>query len=1388
MVSRRKFISSIIAAAGYLLINAGAVRPALSAEPAVPPALETWRQWVIERNPDAGCPRAYGDEKAAFCAFPGVLEIEAGDTGARFRQSWKVYRESLIPLPGDFRHFVTAVSAGGRPQPVVSGPKGTPAIILAAGDWQVEGEIRWPSLPLSLTVPSTVALVSLTVSGQAVSRVQWQTGGIRLGEGAAGEAERDTLEIVAGRVIDDTLPLMLETHFDLEVSGRPREVTLGPLLPAGFIPTVLESELPARLDAAGLLTLQLRSGSWSVKITARAPAPVAELARPAHTAPWPETEFWSFRPHPELRSVRLTGAAQVSPRYMALPEAMANEDAFYALPAGGQMRFEELGRGARQVRDKIAVERGVWFDFAGGGMTLRDRLTGELLSTERLDIRPPYRLTAVNEVNREVFGDHKYVQMSPQLVTRNPETGAVGVEVRNNLLYIDSIDAQIRAPASWYGVRGLPLGAWDLPLDRLEITLNLPPATRLLAASGFDRVSGDWLGAWNLGDVFIWILTVVLAWRIGGASLALPAGLWVALARHEPYAGAALLLALLLVLLLAGYARDAGQRLGLWIGWAARVLIVLLALQMVAFALPVIEAALYPQLEMRQVDQWLAARKLREAVPAQEEPMSLAAAPPAKSPARDKDGVELDRVLVIGHRRSWDYLEPYDENAVVQAGNGLPSWTWRRHTLSRNGPIAPDETQALWIAPPWLVRAWRWLMIALAVLLLAQLARRTGLRVPRFAAPAAAAPALLLLAAAGPGAPAVAAEFPPPELLQELEHRLERDPSCVPDCVTIPSARLVAGAEEALLTLEVHAAAGTVVAVPLGGENWRIHAARLDGRPAALTAGDQKLEALLAVGAGIHQVELAARLDGRNEIAIDFPERPRRIDLDLTGWIAEGVDDARLLRGTLVLYREAGADMAMTSGADIPPFVRVERQLALGTQFTVLTEIHRLAPASGAFSVRIPLLDGEQVISDPPPKIVDDQVEVTFPPGEEYANWYGRLPLVKQLTLRAPDYDRWIELWSVGAGALWHMTLDGPPLIIGDERFDDRYPPHYGFVPLPGETLTITLERPEALPGAPLAYDRVDLVTHHQGRWNLHELDAEPRPTLSGLYPLTLGAGAELLEVKYNGQPLDLALEDGVIVLPLRADENVIRDAENLHLTWRQSASRTWRVSTPVVDLHAPAANIGLKISHEGRPRWILWAGGPKLGPAVRFWSLLLGVALIALLLAKSRLAPLRFHHWLILGLGFTAVGGFGFWIVAAWLIALGWRARWSPAQSAYRSKALVQSGLALLTLIALGVLFSAIEHGLLAAPDMHIAGWRNRYDPSLSWFADRSADVLPAATVYSAPLWAYRLVMLGWSLWLALLLVRWLGFGWRAANAGGLWPRRASQSQPPNRRGTDTP
>ncbi len=99
----------------------------------------------------------------------------------------------------------------------------------------------------------------------------------------------------------------------------------------------------------------------------------------------------------------------------------------------------------------------------------------------------------------------------------------------------------------------------------------------------------------------------------------------------------------------------------------------------------------------------------------------------------------------------------------------------------------------------------------------------------------------------------------------------------------------------------------------------------------------------------------------------------------------------------------------------------------------------------------------------------------------------------------------------------------------------------------------------------------------------------------------------------------------------------------------------------------------------------------------------------------------------------------------------------------------IVQVGLALLTLAALGGLFEAVRNGLLGQPEMQVMG-NGSQAYALRWYQDRVEDLLPQAAVLSVSIWFYKLLMLAWALWLAFALLGWARWGWESYAAGGLW------------------
>ncbi len=79
-----------------------------------------------------------------------------------------------------------------------------------------------------------------------------------------------------------------------------------------------------------------------------------------------------------------------------------------------------------------------------------------------------------------------------------------------------------------------------------------------------------------------------------------------------------------------------------------------------------------------------------------------------------------------------------------------------------------------------------------------------------------------------------------------------------------------------------------------------------------------------------------------------------RAEFSGDGWESSGIGDDRLLTETLTLVRaRASTDTSAANTAQqFAPFVRVQRSLNLGLDWTAQTNVQRLAPDEGGFTVR----------------------------------------------------------------------------------------------------------------------------------------------------------------------------------------------------------------------------------------------------------------------------------------------------------------------------------------------------------------------------------------------------------------------------------------------------
>jgi len=1337
----------------------------------VPTPLEPWRSWVMHDQEFRACPliagRGGADANDFLCAWPGVLVLSADDTGASFTQHWQVEAESWVPLPGTAQHWPQQVSVDGRPAVVVDHEG--PSLRLAVGSHEIHAQIPWRERPQTLHVPATVGLVALRVGGKVVAPVQRDGDELTLGRAAVAAPEADSMQLRVYRRLADGVPALLTTRIEIAVSGQAREEVIGPALPEGFAPLALESAWPARLDADGRLRVRVQPGSNSVVLDARAIAPLLAVTARVPAAPWPQQEIWSYAAAPQLRVSIANGALPIDPAQAQVPGEWAQLPTF-ALADAAKLTIEERSRGQDpDAQNQLGLSREMWLDFDGGGWFARDRINGRMLRDWRLDVTAPYALERADAGSDAL------------LVTRGAASGSTGVEWRNP--NVDLTAGMRITPKS----SELPVAGWNTNFDGATAIVHLPDGYRLLGAPGADYAHGSWVSAWTLYDVFIAALLALLAWRLLGVPGVLIACAYLVLGYQEPGAPrwtllAALGLGLALRTLPAGRLAGAFE----WLRRAALVLFIVFALP---FAAVQLRNALHPQLEhagsgrsVADAFQFPSNMATRSAAPIQqdaardeEQAMGVApapAAPPAPAePLRRKsapqpiaEGEKLETITVSGsnlRRVDIDKIERYAESTVLQTGAGEANWDrGQRYELGWSGRVVPTQTMRLLIAPPWLVRLLRVVLVGLLAWLgmrLLQPAWRS-LRVPR-----AGATALFgLLAAstflASSPVRAQAQAYPPDELLEQLRARLLEAPKCAPACAAFSNAQIVAHGDEIGVTLEAHALERVALPLPADRRNLDLRRISLDG---AVQEGVARVgETLwLDVPRGVHRIELAFAAVS-DKIALDFPLPPPRVAFAGDGWQASGLDDeARLLTQTLTLVRaRANGEAAVGTTQQFAPYVVVERALLLGLDWSVSTQVSRLAPREGGIALALPLLAGEHVTTAGL-KVDNARVMVALGEGMTQTAWDSKLDKSDALTLVAPPLGEHAEIWSVQVGPTWHLESSGVPAIALPAE-DAQGAHRFEFHPLPGEQLVLRVTRPEAAQGASRAIDWVSVVRRPGQRAAETTLALTARASQGGEQSITLPKGAELVGSTRDGQALNLRLQDGKLSLPL------VPGSHKFEVRWRDDEAVGVVTNTPALALGLPAANIDLGIDLPA-DRWLLATSGPTAGPAVLYWSELALALLLAFALGRTRRSPLKAWQWLLLVLGFSTFSWIALLVVVAWLFALDARARQAPhGVTAFN---LVQVGLPALTLLALLCLLAAVQDGLLGTPDMAVAG--NGYDThALRWFADRSTDALPVARAISLPLWVHKIAMLAWALWLASALVGWLRKGFAAWMQGGYW------------------
>ncbi|MCU0717042.1 MAG: hypothetical protein MUD03_13030 [Pirellula sp.] len=1367
---RRLSFRFFVIATWFLIVPIGS--PTLLAQLFdIPQPLLPWKEWSRWDEKLESVPTLFDNPRASTPSWSSTLQMEILPDKGLWQLDVQVFADSWVHLPGDAQNWPQAVLSNGAPIAVLL-HEDQPAARLSAGRYRLQGEFVWTAIPQKLTLPKSIGILSLVREGTAVPLPNWDASGtLWLNRQAIAETEQDLLTANVYRLIEDGIPLWLRTQVDLSVSGRSREESLGTLLPEGWILSSIESQLPVAIDEQGAMKIQVRPGNWTISIDAFQRTDIREIRFAAGTTPISSNELVGFKTNPPFRVAEIEDLQAIDVQKTTFPDAWRDWQV-YQWETSKPFRLVEKMRGLGASKPKgIDIARYFWLDDDGMGITFQDQLLGDMQQSSRLDVTEEFQLGMVR-LNGE-----------RQLITANPITGRSGIETRNRVSNVEALGRLDRSNL-------IPAAGWMVDVNSLRLTMSLPPGWRMFAVLGADSVDGDWLTAWSLLDLFVVLVFSLGVYRLFGIPAGLLALFAFGLAYHEPGAPRWTWLFLLLpVALLRVVNEGRGRR---WIeAWRFLAMGIIL-LNLIPFISREIQLVLYPQLD--SVGTPYSQRTMI--------PLILSGYQQTTGVAdylREDSNMNFDsrqsgiiptESTVGKSARVQATNLAFDPSSRMQTGPARPEWTNNTVHCHWDGPVTSEQR----ITPIYISRTTHRILSILRcglLLLLTALLFRNTKPIRWRLSPVSTSPAtasvipivLFLFPSFCYG------QFPDQNMLEQLRKRTSTSAAEFKSSATISRMELRIEQSLVQMNLEVHSA--NQVAIPLPGKLavWSPASVRIErsqtteannatNSSTGGTASEVTVPAMgrredghlwVVVPPGVHRVEVEGYLAVANDWELAFILTPKQVAVLASQWQVVGLGPNGVPESQLFFTRieKSGSEEAKYDQRLYRPIVMIERRLELGLIWKVRNKVTRLSSLGKAVALKIPLLNGERVLSSTADSDAK-AMNVNLSADQAEFEWDSELEITNQLEIRATDSaggestgsasGDFVEKWVLVSSPTWHIVATGAPPIYEEE--DRELIPTWRV--WPGEKVVLEVSRPQAISGESVTITRVSQAISLGARQSNTTMHIDVVSSLGGDFAIQVAPEVDVLSITIDGlkQPVRRMGQD--LILTLRPGE------QKVELKWSMSEPLKTRMVVTPVQMPVPSANVTTFLEVPSN-RWILWAEGPMRGPAVRMWIYWITSILVALILGGIPHSPLSRLEWVLLAIGLTQLHAIAGLIVVGWLLWLSWRGRVTPEKLGATQFNLLQVLLVLTTLIVFGIFLVVVAKGLLGSPEMFIVG-NGSYGNNLNWFEPKVVSELPRPSIVTVSIWFYRLAMLLWALWLASALIRWLQFGWQSFSYAGRW------------------
>jgi hypothetical protein len=972
----------------------------------------------------------------------------------------------------------------------------------------------------------------------------------------------------------------------------------------------------------------------------------------------------------------------------------------------------------------------------------KDTITGQMTSQWRLNA------STSTHIGRAT------VNGSPVLTTSIDDQK--GIEVRSQNIDLEAV-TQTSSPNSFSAL------GWETNVREFSATLNLPPGWRVIAATGVDGIRGTWLQQWDLWDVFWVMILFSITKKYYGLKTSLLALVMLVLGYHERQSAVGIWAVLIL---LTAFIFSVGPgKIRSFAKSIAGVCTLLFVVSLVSYSVLSFRLALYPALERTSAQQSIPveAKTVLKVVSEIDSHVESAVMYDSMAGAKRQSIGKMER------RRSPDWYQ-VGKNDNIQTGPGLPQWRWNAIWIESSGSISPSQTIKLFYMPQTMTALWRIFSVLLiglvGYLTLGKLYAFTGTSA-KIPAATTVLPLLFILVSSAhmltPTA-AIADEYPPTPLLEQLESRVIEKPYCMPSCLSTFSGKISATQNSLTFELKVYADVSLSYPIPISLNGYELKAVTVDGSSVSVVGHNSQY--LIPIDKGHHQITIIAQITGE-QVNIHFPHSVRNVQFQSNHWLVDGLYEGRVTNRSITINKKVKSPKPPKDTLipdTVAPFVIVERSLSLGVDWTLKTQVRRVAPYTGPINVSVKLLDGEKIMSSRP-RVRKDHAIVQFSSTQDSVQWQSSLEIVESLTFTARPNEHYVETWRLEPSSLWSIGYQGINP-VQDERYNNSLSPLWK--PWPGEQLTVNIDRPEGIAGPVSTIERLSLIHHGGDNIQHSQLEIDLLASQGMPYELSLPEQAQIERVSLGEKTLSIPEGHHVRVnlypgrQMLKVDFSIERPIDVVEVT-------------PSIALPDSATNIDLmyKLPND---RWLLYIDGPTLGASMLYWGVL--CVILGGAFALSRIfkvfdfpPPVSLWGWLLLGIGLSTVNTYGALIIGAYFLAMAYRHdRVRPDAISRRKFNCAQVSLVLLGVVAVFSLLHAVSSGLLSTPNMKVAG-HGSYGHMLKFYQDVAPiNSVPHALIINVPMWVYRLFMLAWSLWIAMSVIAWAKWSWVAFSMDCAW------------------